>query len=654
MNSKAREIEILVLAMYAAIPLYANQSLSRLSIAMFHAVFALLVVAAAVGRPVRMPPVLLRVLAIGYLLFFPLDAIGISRSLISASGNLVFFIALYQALDVEAGRRLGQRIVVVLLVFITSIATSTNLTIVFFVIGFAFLVFRQLMRLSRETSMLETGGNAEIAPSSLKPALFYMLPLILIAVAMFPALPRLHNPLVRGLTSGLDNSSTGLSESIDFNELRTISPDGTVIARVWMPRDAVFIFSPIRLRGTIYDTWEEGEWRSAGESDRYRVPDRGRIEIAQPVGFSRDVKIQQNVGRDRRLFVPSGTHAIEGLPAIIEARPGVFKTPRGGRGSITYTAKMSRRVMPLDYVVLPVLQYPVTPEVERFARQIVGAERAPEKMAQLIENHLSTRFTYVANPAELGRPVSVDNFLLEERRGHCEYFAAGMVVLMKAVGVPARIAGGYYGGRLNPLTGYFTVAKTDAHAWVEIHDGANWITFDPTPATLRPGNQSEGVIRAYLTAVADSVTYFWDRYILTYGLADQIALITQSLERGLDAWRALRRSGRSISTTLFSLATLYAIVGLIILLFAVSRYLRSRRPAYTRLLELLERTGLSVGDSIAPLELLELVRRERPELAPDAEEVIDFHVREKFAPVAPGSDARAAARGALERMARAV
>ena len=55
--------------------------------------------------------------------------------------------------------------------------------------------------------------------------------------------------------------------------------------------------------------------------------------------------------------------------------------------------------------------------------------------------------------------------------------------------------GGFYGGTLNPLTGYFIIRREDAHAWVEVWDGRSWQTFDPTPASLRPGNAQEGLLR---------------------------------------------------------------------------------------------------------------------------------------------------------------
>src|SRR5262249_8047284 len=149
--------------------------------------------------------------------------------------------------------------------------------------------------------------------------------------------------------------------------------------------------------------------------------------------------------------------------------------------------------------------YPVTPPVLALARRIVGNRTDTMGKAAAIEHYLSTRFRYIPNPADIGHTMTVDDFLLREQRGHCEYFAARMVALLTAVDVPARIVGGFYGGKLNPLTGYFIVRREDAHAWVEVYDGAAWQTFDPTPASLRPGNQQTGLVGAYALALSDSV-----------------------------------------------------------------------------------------------------------------------------------------------------
>ena len=115
------------------------------------------------------------------------------------------------------------------------------------------------------------------------------------------------------------------------------------------------------------------------------------------------------------------------------------------------------------------------------------------------------------NAGDPGQTVSIEDFLLRYRAGQCEYFAAGMVVLMTSLDVPARIAGGFYGGRRNPLTGYYAIRREDAHAWTEIWDGKRWVTFDATPALLRPGSGAMNPLREYMIAIADSLTFAWDR-----------------------------------------------------------------------------------------------------------------------------------------------
>ena len=73
-------------------------------------------------------------------------------------------------------------------------------------------------------------------------------------------------------------------------------------------------------------------------------------------------------------------------------------------------------------------------------------------------------------------------FLTGTRRGYCEQFASAMAAMLRTVGVPARVAVGFTGGRDD--AGVRSVSTTDAHAWVEAwFPAAGWTTFDPTPLT---------------------------------------------------------------------------------------------------------------------------------------------------------------------------
>ena len=76
----------------------------------------------------------------------------------------------------------------------------------------------------------------------------------------------------------------------------------------------------------------------------------------------------------------------------------------------------------------------------------------------------------------------VDHFLFETRTGYSDYFASSMVVLLRAAGVPARIAVGYAPGDYDREEGYSSVRDSDSHAWAQIYfPRYGWIDFEPTP-----------------------------------------------------------------------------------------------------------------------------------------------------------------------------
>jgi transglutaminase-like putative cysteine protease len=100
------------------------------------------------------------------------------------------------------------------------------------------------------------------------------------------------------------------------------------------------------------------------------------------------------------------------------------------------------------------------------------------------------RFTYDLDVPALRGDDALERFVLEDRRGYCEYFATAMAVMLRSTGIPARVAVGFLPGAVTdaadpeggePLTEY-TVSTADAHAWVEVlFPGYGWITFEPTP-----------------------------------------------------------------------------------------------------------------------------------------------------------------------------
>jgi transglutaminase-like putative cysteine protease len=541
----------------------------------------------------------------------------------------VLFIALYQPVDGMRKPNEGQRLLITALIFTASIATSTDITIVIFVVAFAFMMFREMMFMSHAETARSVEREYADAPSS-RAAAFYLTGTTVLATLLFPIIPRVRNPLVHGIAGTLTNATSGLSSTIDFNHERTSSPDPTVVARIWMGPEAVPFFTPVRLRGAVYDRFHNNQWLQSRGGAKEILERDGAFPIGFPAGFRRSATVEQRFIRANRLYIPTGTYAISGLPVLFsgpfrEELSTLQSSPAGG-DAVTFTVSLAHAVSPLRPEFPPIVDYPATPEVTALAARITGNESDASGKAAAIEQFLLNNYRYVIRPEAIGHPMSVDDFLLREKRGHCEYFAAGMVALLSVEHVPARIVGGYYGGRLNPLTGYFLVRREDAHAWVEVWDGSKWTTYDPTPPTMRPGNTQSGLLSTYATAISDSVNYFWDRYVLTFGLADQVALAADLISRTratLDSLKNRRWHMPSISIVPAVAAILFAIL-------LVTTIARRRRSLFDILAEHLARLGIEVGPAMTMEEALVRLKRDHAAEAHDLEPLIAMYEAERF------------------------
>jgi transglutaminase-like putative cysteine protease len=139
-----------------------------------------------------------------------------------------------------------------------------------------------------------------------------------------------------------------------------------------------------------------------------------------------------------------------------------------------------------DYIKQKYLQLPSTlpQRVRDLAHKVAGEQTDPYDKAEVVESFLRTTYRYA--PSVRAPPAGrdpVDFFLFDLKEDFCEYFASSMVVMLRELGVPARVVEGYTAGTLDPSTGKFFVKELDAHAWVEVYFPLyGWIEFEPTPS----------------------------------------------------------------------------------------------------------------------------------------------------------------------------
>jgi hypothetical protein len=260
--------------------------------------------------------------------------------------------------------------------------------------------------------------------------------------------------------------------------------------------------------------------------------------------------------------------------------------------------------------------------VRALAERIAAGLDTDAARAAAVEAFLQSAFTYsMAGVGRIG-PDPMSWFLLRSRAGHCEYFAGGMVVLLDAVGVSARMVGGYSGGTASAGGDEVIVREANAHTWVEVWLGPElgWRVYDPTPAANVPGLSTVRV-RDRIRLAWEWTQSTWDRYVLTFGLAEQAQLLAVAAER-IVAPLIDRR--RELAVTFVVMASVAALIA-----WARSRARTAReRPtktagtpasrAFARLVRRLERSGVAVPAGAT----VRWIGRTAADRWPDAKEAI--------------------------------
>ena len=121
----------------------------------------------------------------------------------------------------------------------------------------------------------------------------------------------------------------------------------------------------------------------------------------------------------------------------------------------------------------------------RLAQRVVGNAPTPYAAAVALEAWFRTGggFVYDEQPPQAPGMPALVGFVTKTRAGYCQHYAGAMALMLRYLGIPARVAGGFTSGRWNRDRERWIVSDTDAHAWVEVwFPGYGWLPFDPTPS----------------------------------------------------------------------------------------------------------------------------------------------------------------------------
>ncbi len=138
-----------------------------------------------------------------------------------------------------------------------------------------------------------------------------------------------------------------------------------------------------------------------------------------------------------------------------------------------------------------------SPRIAELAQQIAGSEETNYDKALAITQYLRRTITYsesIPQPPRNRDPL--EWFLFDLRSGFCNYYASAEVVMLRSLGIPARLSAGYAQGTWDPEQGLYTVIGKDSHAWPEVYfPNVGWVPFEPTvsqPMVAFPSGDTDG------------------------------------------------------------------------------------------------------------------------------------------------------------------
>ena len=142
-----------------------------------------------------------------------------------------------------------------------------------------------------------------------------------------------------------------------------------------------------------------------------------------------------------------------------------------------------------EWITERYLQLPddFSPRIQELAAELTWSSVTPYDKANAITYYLRNEIQYTNPLTET--PTSNEDplewFLFDSKKGFCTYYATAEILMLRSVGVPARMAAGFSQGEYDNATNTYTVRNLNAHAWPEVYfPGFGWVEFEPT------GNQS--------------------------------------------------------------------------------------------------------------------------------------------------------------------
>ncbi len=545
------EISLYLLIVAGFGDLAATGELDVLSVALVGAALAFRCYLLATSKKLVIPERWTTVLTVVYAGFYLLDYLLLSGSFLIATVHLVLFVMVVRMFSTARDRDYYFLAVLAFAMVLAAAMLTVNSSFLaafamFLLLAVTTVIFMEMRHASAKASMVASESAEPRTYRRMTVALFAYAPVLMISILaagslIFFVLPRVSAGYM-GAYVPRNEVSTGFADQVELGRIGEIEQSSSVVMHIRIYGDNAGTHD-LLWRGVALNLFNGRGWSNSFRQFPVRQWADGRFDLAtHTTPELRDAALARQI-RYTVLMEPIGTNVL-----FLAERPnsvqGDFHLVTTDAGGAAYDADPEHpvgvydgwsdlarndtselRKAGVDYpaeILANYLQLPaLDSRVPRLAARIVHGKSDNYDKAVAIEEYLRTKFGYTLQLPSTQPADPLADFLFRRKRGHCEYFATAMAIMLRTVGIPSRVVTGFHGGEFNSITDQYVIRARDAHAWVEaFFPGQGWVSFDPTPG----GPEETHTVWDRASLYLDALSSFWREWVVNFDASHQATL----------------------------------------------------------------------------------------------------------------------------------
>ncbi len=534
------------------------------------------------------------------------------ENVVKPFANMLLLLLAIKSIEEKKPRDIYQMLLLSLFGIAVSTTFRLDLSFLLFFIYELFLGSVAFLFTNAYANMGDKPIPSEFLRKYLRFSFLFPLLIALSTVPFFLILPRTQTPLFDLFAKREKGLVSGIANEVELGKVGEVQQDNTVAFRVYgdLPPDPYW-------RVSVFDTLVNTKWiKTLREEEPYKGKGLGTFRYRIILEPTYDTFLPL-------MDYPLKVLKLEGLrmARVKRLKGGYYESSQPINRPVRLEA-ISSLDPPADPPVPVYLSVPedVPRSIRSLARKLSEGKRSDEEKLEAVRSFFSKDFSY---SLKLSKPEGdpIEFFLFKSRRGNCEFFASSTALLLRLMGIPARVVGGFKGYIKNDYGNYYIVTNSMAHVWVEAYIKGRWVRVDTTPPYTSPAVRKI----SKLSLIRDALISFWYENVVDFSAQKQLSL-----------FRELYRGIRSLSAEDIKRAFIKSsyIFGVVILLYSlISLYRRLRKTPenlYRALISKLSRyEGMDLR-RMMPEEVLRLTAGKPYQR--EASFIVELYLRYRFSP----------------------